>query len=42
MEKTTTWRKKNTAKHFGEARVLVVEDLLNKAQEREAKEIEEA
>jgi hypothetical protein len=42
VEKTTTWRKKNTAKHFGEARVLVVEDLLNKAQEREVKDAEEA
>ena len=42
VEKTTTWRKKNTAKHFGEARVLVVEDLLSKAHERETREAEEA
>ena len=42
VEKTTAWRRKKTAKHFGEARVLVVEDLLSKAHERETREAEEA
>jgi DDE superfamily endonuclease/helix-turn-helix, Psq domain len=41
VEKTSTWRKKHTAKHCGEARVLTVEEIQNKRQEIEAKEAEE-
>ncbi|KIM92733.1 hypothetical protein OIDMADRAFT_173813 [Oidiodendron maius Zn] len=38
VEKTTKQRRKKTGKHFGEARVLTVEDILTKAQERETRE----
>jgi hypothetical protein len=41
VEKITTWRKKNTRKHCGEARILTVEEIQTIAQEREAKEAEE-
>lgn len=38
IEKTSMWRKKSTAKHFGEARVLTVDECHQRTQEREAKE----
>ena len=41
VDKTTQWRKKRTAKHFGEARVLTVEDIQAQVKQREAKEAEE-
>lgn len=41
VDKAAEGRKKRTAKHFGEARVLTVEDIQARINQREAKEAEE-